>query len=216
MGGAQMGVYEDNFGFWDIDGPEERAQFEYVQRQSIRINCERCERSVRLIPPKTLCATCVSALECGAPASMDEYGYGETRMRNPHGRFKTPAFFLLSALSTSESWAGSTDTTARALVADWKDADTRMAAVAEVIASAFASGLSWCSHLGGTEVYCPPPDLGGREIMSALERFLEVNPDMAEKAYGAAIAASLRYAFPCNSDETGNSFKVAGQGQTLE
>ena len=87
-----MGVYEDNFGFWDIDGPEERALFEHVQRQSIYISCERCERSVRLIPPKTLCATCVSALESGAPASMSEYGYSQTLivqpMRNPYGRSK--------------------------------------------------------------------------------------------------------------------------------
>jgi hypothetical protein len=83
MGGAQMGVYEDNFGFWDIDGPEERALFEHVQRQSVYINCERCECSVRLIPPKTLCATCVSALECGAPASMNEYGYSQTTLFDP-------------------------------------------------------------------------------------------------------------------------------------
>jgi hypothetical protein len=47
-----MGVYEDNFGFWDIDGPEERALFEHVQRQSVYINCKRCERFVRLIPPQ--------------------------------------------------------------------------------------------------------------------------------------------------------------------
>jgi hypothetical protein len=67
-----MGVYEDNFGFWDIDGPEERGLFEQVQRDSVYINCERCERSVGLIPPKTLCATCVSALEYGAPSSMNE------------------------------------------------------------------------------------------------------------------------------------------------
>jgi hypothetical protein len=32
-----MGVYEDNFGFWDIDGPDERALFEHVQRQSVYI-----------------------------------------------------------------------------------------------------------------------------------------------------------------------------------
>jgi hypothetical protein len=78
-----MGVYEDNFGFWDIDGPEERALFERVQRQSVYINCERCERSVRLILPKTLCATCVSALEYGAPSSMNEYGYSQTRLPDP-------------------------------------------------------------------------------------------------------------------------------------
>ena len=83
MGGAQMGVYEDNFGFWDIDGPEERAFFAHVQRRSVCINCERCERSVSLIPPKTLCATCVSALQCGAPASMNEYGYSQTMLLDP-------------------------------------------------------------------------------------------------------------------------------------
>lgn len=83
MGGAQMGVYEDNFGFWNIDGPEERAFFEHVQRQSVSVACERCERSVRLIPPKTLCASCVSALEYGAPGSMNEYGCGQTTLLDP-------------------------------------------------------------------------------------------------------------------------------------
>jgi hypothetical protein len=78
-----MGVYEDNFGFWYIDGPEERALFEHVQRQSVYINCERCERSARLIPPKTLCATCVSALECGAPSSMNGYDYSQTTLLDP-------------------------------------------------------------------------------------------------------------------------------------
>jgi hypothetical protein len=73
-----MLVYEDNFGFWDIGGPEEQAFFDYVQRQSVLITCERCERPVWLIQPKTLCASCVSALECGAPASMKEYGSQET------------------------------------------------------------------------------------------------------------------------------------------
>ena len=78
-----MGVYEDNFGFWNIDGPEEPALFEDIQRQSVLIACERCERPVRLIPPKTLCASCVSALECGAPASMSEYGYSQTPLLDP-------------------------------------------------------------------------------------------------------------------------------------
>ena len=74
-----MLVYEDNFGFWDIYGSEEEAFFDYVRRQGVLIACERCERPVRLITPKTFCATCVSALECGAPpASMKEYGGRET------------------------------------------------------------------------------------------------------------------------------------------
>ena len=73
-----MLVYEDNFGFWDIGEPDERTFFDHVQRQSVLIACERCERPVRLIPLKTLCASCVSALECGAPASMKEYGSQKT------------------------------------------------------------------------------------------------------------------------------------------
>jgi hypothetical protein len=75
--GVQMLIYEDNFGFWDIGNPEERAFFDHVQGQSVLIACERCERPVRLIPPKTLCASCVSALDYGAPASMKEYGSQE-------------------------------------------------------------------------------------------------------------------------------------------
>jgi hypothetical protein len=72
-----MLVYEDNFGFSSIREPEERAFFDFVRRQSVLTACERCERPVRLIPPKALCASCVSALEHGAPASMKEYGSQE-------------------------------------------------------------------------------------------------------------------------------------------
>ena len=66
-----MLVYEDNFGFSSISEL-------VVRRQSVLMACERCERPVRLIPPKALCASCVSALEYGAPASMNEYGNQET------------------------------------------------------------------------------------------------------------------------------------------
>jgi hypothetical protein len=73
-----MLVYEDNFGFWDIGEPEERAFFFQVHGQSVLIACERCEQLVGLVSPKTLCASCVSALEYGAPASMKEYGSQKT------------------------------------------------------------------------------------------------------------------------------------------
>jgi hypothetical protein len=66
-------IYEHNFGFWEIDGQVEQAFFEYIQRQSVEKTCDRCERRVRLMPPKTLCASCVSALECGAPTTMSRY-----------------------------------------------------------------------------------------------------------------------------------------------
>ena len=73
-----MLVYEDNFGFLNIGEPDERAFFDFVRHQSVLTVCQRCERPVRLIPPKALCASCVSALEYGAPASMREYGSEET------------------------------------------------------------------------------------------------------------------------------------------
>jgi hypothetical protein len=73
-----MLVYEDNFGFLNITEPEERAFFDFVRRQSVLTVCERCERPVRLIPPKAICASCISALEYGAPISMSEYGSQET------------------------------------------------------------------------------------------------------------------------------------------
>ena len=88
-------AYEDNFGFWFLDGPEERTFFEHVKRKSLSAICMRCERSVRLMPPKTLCATCVSALEYGAPSSMNEYGYSQTRLPDPR---HPPRWALLSRI----------------------------------------------------------------------------------------------------------------------
>jgi hypothetical protein len=88
-----MGVYEDNFGFSDIDEPEESAFFEHVQRQGVLVSCERCQRSVRLILPKNLCATWVSALECGAPISMSEHGYSQTALLDPRRPLRTDGSF---------------------------------------------------------------------------------------------------------------------------
>src|SRR5271154_2454627 len=79
-----MLVYQHNFGFSSISEPEERAFFDFVRRQSVLTACERCERPVRLIPPKALCASCVSALEYGAPVSMREYGTQETHLDPIH------------------------------------------------------------------------------------------------------------------------------------
>ena len=72
-------VYEYNFGFWEIDGQVEQAFFEYVQRQSVQRTCDRCERRVRLMPSKTLCASCVTALEFGAPTTMSRYPHAEPK-----------------------------------------------------------------------------------------------------------------------------------------
>jgi hypothetical protein len=66
-------VYEHNFGFWEIDGQVEQAFFDYIQRQSVQKTCVRYERTVQLMPAKTLCASCVTALEFGAPTTMSRY-----------------------------------------------------------------------------------------------------------------------------------------------
>ena len=75
-----------------------------------------------------------------------------------------------------------------------------MSKLAEVIAAAFSSGLSWPVRSAGKEVYCPPPGLKGGEAMSAFERFLADHPDMAERPYGDAMAATLSRAFPWQAE----------------
>ena len=67
-------AYEDNFGFWDIHGSEEQAFFDYVQRQSVLIACERCERPVPLIPPKALCASCVGLIDSWCKTETQAFG----------------------------------------------------------------------------------------------------------------------------------------------
>ncbi len=120
-------------------------------------------------------------------------------MRNLFGLTSMAAAVLLAAVWTSGTRAGPADATARALVADWKNGDREMAAVAEVIASAFASGMSWAGTIEGHPNYCPPPigTFTGNQAMNILEGFIADNPAAADKPYGFALSASLRRAFPC-------------------
>ena len=104
---------------------------------------------------------------------------------------------LVAALITSAAEADGPNISAGRLLASWKDEDPGVRMVAEVIASAFASGFSWGGDSAGKRAYCAPPDLKGPQIMSALEEFLRDNPRMADAPYGAAMAATLPRAFPC-------------------
>ena len=104
-----------------------------------------------------------------------------------------------AALIASGARADGPDISAQRLLDSWKGEDPGMRMVAEVFASAFASGLSWKGTLGGKEVYCPPQGLKGGQVMTTLDQFLVSNPDMAEKSYGDATAASLSRAFPCQT-----------------
>jgi hypothetical protein len=96
-----------------------------------------------------------------------------------------------AALIVSAAQADGPDISAQRLLSSWKGEDPGMKMVAEVIASAFASGLSWKGSLGGKEVYCPPPGLKGGQVMTALDQFFASNPGLAEKQYGDAMAVSL-------------------------
>ena len=59
-----------------------------------------------------------------------------------------------------------------------------MRMIAEVIASAFSSGLSWRGSLGGKEVYCPPPGLTGPSGYGRLRPGSRRQSRMADKRYG--------------------------------
>src|SRR5580700_1725291 len=99
-------------------------------------------------------------------------------------------------LIASAAQADGPDISAQRLLSAWKGDDPNMRMVAEVIASAFASGLSWKGTLAEKEIYCPPQGLKGGQVMTALDKFLASNPNFAEKAYGDAMAMSLSHAFP--------------------
>ena len=88
---------------------------------------------------------------------------------------------------------------AQRLLSGWKAQDPNMRMVAEMIAAAFGNGLSWRGTLAGKDVYCPPPGLTGTQIMATFERFVRDNPDIAERPYGDAMAATLSREFPCQA-----------------
>ena len=116
-----------------------------------------------------------------------------------------------AALIASAAQADGPDISAQRLLRAWKGEDPGMRMVAEVIASAFASGLSWKGTLAGKEVYCPPQGFKGGQVMAALDQFLVSNPDLAEKSYGDAMAASLSRAFPCQPQYLEASIRLRAQ-----
>jgi hypothetical protein len=55
--------------------------------------------------------------------------------------------FFVAMLLAPSVWADSPEISAKRLLAGWKAEDQSMSMLAEVIASAFASGLSWRGSL---------------------------------------------------------------------
>ena len=113
--------------------------------------------------------------------------------------YRLAAGAFAAALIASAANAAGPDISAQRLLESWKGEDPGPRMVAEVIASAFASGLSWKGTLGGKDVYCPPPGFKGGQVMTALEQLLGDHPDLAERSYGEALAASLGRAYPCQT-----------------
>jgi hypothetical protein len=111
--------------------------------------------------------------------------------------FSVAAGLFLAALIAPAARADGPDILAQRLLESWKGDDPGVKMIAEVIASAFASGLSWGGNTPGKHAYCAPPDLKGRQIMIAFEALLRDNPKMATEPYGAAMAGTLRRTFPC-------------------
>jgi Rap1a immunity proteins len=120
-------------------------------------------------------------------------------MRSP---YIVAGLILFAALTTTAALAEGPDISAQRLVASWHDDDPGMRMVAEVIASAFASGFSWGGDAAEKRAYCAPSDLKGNQIMSAFEAFVRENPTLADQPYGAAMAETLKKTFPCNGQGT--------------
>jgi Rap1a immunity proteins len=110
------------------------------------------------------------------------------------------AIAFIAMLLAAPALADPPDISARRLLSGWKDQDPNTRMLAEVIASAFAGGLSWRGSLAGKDVYCPPPGFKGQQVMIVFEKFLEENPDLGEKPYGDAMAAALSRGFPCQAE----------------
>ena len=49
-------IYEHNFGFWEIDGQVEQRMLRTSRARAVQRTCDRCERRVRLMPPKRFAA----------------------------------------------------------------------------------------------------------------------------------------------------------------
>jgi hypothetical protein len=58
--------YEDNFGWYDIDQPDEKAFLEHMKASSRPTRCLRCRETVRLLPGRETCGRCCEAIEFGA------------------------------------------------------------------------------------------------------------------------------------------------------
>ncbi len=57
--------YDDNFGEYDIDDPEDIEFYYQCQEKSVEKKCACCGRIVRILPQYDKCDSCARILEAG-------------------------------------------------------------------------------------------------------------------------------------------------------
>ena len=57
--------YDDNFGHWDMDDPEDREFYDRVQATNVEKKCQGCGRIVKIQPDYAYCNSCATKLEQG-------------------------------------------------------------------------------------------------------------------------------------------------------
>ena len=100
--------------------------------------------------------------QVGRVGGRELVGVGHRRTiagKRERGKNMRGAILLAAVLCATPALAQSPDISARRLLDGWKAADQSTHLLAEVIAGAFAGGLSWSAAHGDKPVYCPPPDL---------------------------------------------------------
>lgn len=57
--------YDDNYGWYEIDGPEDIEFYHRTQRESVTKRCKGCNRMVRIKPDYAYCNSCADKRERG-------------------------------------------------------------------------------------------------------------------------------------------------------
>ena len=57
--------YDDNYGWYEIDGPEDVEFYHRTQKESVWKKCQACGRRVKIKPDYGICNSCADKRERG-------------------------------------------------------------------------------------------------------------------------------------------------------
>ena len=57
--------YDENFGWYNMESDEDVEFYKTVQKDSVEKQCEKCNRTVRILPEYGICNTCADKIERG-------------------------------------------------------------------------------------------------------------------------------------------------------